>query len=118
MIHYLCKEGLEMQLTLSDSVVSLYKKEMELRDGESVRLYVRVGGIGSGGFSVGVMRDLPTPQSFIIEKQGISFFVTPDDFWYVDGMTIDFQTDLDRVEFIQPRFTDAAHPEEHSKKEA
>ncbi|MCM2674438.1 iron-sulfur cluster biosynthesis family protein [Alkalicoccobacillus plakortidis] len=107
-----------MQLLLSDSVVTLYKEEMELKNGESVRLFVRVGGVGSGGFSVGVMRDEPSPNSYILEKQGIAFFVTEDDFWYVDGMTIDYNSDLDRVEFNQPRFLDAAHPEEHIKKEA
>ncbi|MDQ0206037.1 iron-sulfur cluster biosynthesis family protein [Alkalicoccobacillus murimartini] len=107
-----------MQLTLSDAVVTLYKKEMELQPGESIRLFVRVGGVGSGGFSVGVMRDTPPKKAYEINKQDVTFFVTEDDFWYVDGMSIDYNTDLDRVEFHQPRFLDAAHPEEHIKKEA
>lgn len=101
-----------MHVTISDAVVELYKREMELTSGETVRLYVRVGGVGSGGFSVGIMKDTPTNKVYQITKQGIGFFVTEDDFWYVDGMTIDYNVDLDRVEFHQPRFNDAFYPEE------
>ncbi|TSB47021.1 iron-sulfur cluster biosynthesis family protein [Alkalicoccobacillus porphyridii] len=101
-----------MYLTLSQSVIDLYKKEMELTLGESVRLFVRVGGVGSGGFSVGIMRDNPTDKAYIIDAESITFFVEEDDFWYLDGMTIDYNSDLDRVEFLQPRFVDAFYPEE------
>lgn len=45
-----------MKVTLTDSAASLYINEIPLSKGDTLRLYVRIGGIGSGGFSVGVMK--------------------------------------------------------------
>ncbi|MFC0560002.1 iron-sulfur cluster biosynthesis family protein [Halalkalibacter alkalisediminis] len=102
-----------MQLTITDSAALLYKKEIPLYDGDTIRLYVRVGGVGSGGFSVGIMKDLPTDTSFKIQKQGITFFVTEDDFWYLDGMTIQYDEDTGYLDFSNPRFSQLDHPEKH-----
>lgn len=103
-----------MNLTITDSAATLYKKEIPLQDGDTIRLYVRVGGIGSGGFSVGVMKDSPTDTAFKVKKQGVTFFVTEDDFWYLDGMTIQYDEDTGYLDFINPRFNQLDHPEKHS----
>ncbi|ARK30415.1 HesB/YadR/YfhF family protein [Halalkalibacter krulwichiae] len=102
-----------MNFTITDSAASLYKKEIPLSDGETIRLYVRVGGIGSGGFSVGVMKEQPSDTSFKVKKQGITFFVNEDDFWYLDDMTIDYNEDTGYLDFINPRFSQLDHPENH-----
>ncbi|MCL7746025.1 HesB/YadR/YfhF family protein [Halalkalibacter alkaliphilus] len=100
-----------MHVTITDSAVTLYIKEIPLKQGDSLRLYVRVGGIGSGGFSVGVIKADPTPTSYKIKKNGITFFVTEDDFWYLDGMTIDYDEDLGYLHFSNPKFEQLDHPE-------
>ncbi|WP_227936296.1 iron-sulfur cluster biosynthesis family protein [Alkalihalobacillus deserti] len=101
-----------MKLTITDSAALLYKEEIPLQDGDTIRLYVRVGGVGSGGFSVGIMKeDSPTDTSFTIIKQGITFFVTEDDFWYLDGMKIQYNEDTGFLDFQNPQFTQLDHPE-------
>ncbi|QOY34879.1 HesB/YadR/YfhF family protein [Anaerobacillus isosaccharinicus] len=99
-----------MQFTISEKAVELYKQEMDLKKGDSLRLYVRVGGCGSGGFSVGITKDQPSPTSFITEVNDIQLFVNEEDFWYLNGMTIDFDPDLNYVTFENPTITDLDNP--------
>jgi uncharacterized protein YneR len=99
-----------MNVTITNSAVALYKKEMNLTEGDSLRLYVRVGGVGSGGFSVGLMQDEPSSTSYKIKLQGVTFFVNEDDFWYFDGMTIDYNKDLGYLHFSNPTFDQIDHP--------
>lgn len=99
-----------MQLTISEKAVNLYKQEMGLKEGDSIRLYVRVGGCGSGGFSVGVGKDKPSHTSYITVVNGIQFFVEEEDFWYLNGMTIDFDDDLNYVTFENSNIKDMDNP--------
>ncbi|MBU8906070.1 iron-sulfur cluster biosynthesis family protein [Desertibacillus haloalkaliphilus] len=99
-----------MKFTITDEAARFYKEEIPLQPGESLRFYVRVGGVGSGGFSVGVMKEQPSESSYIIEKQDAKFFVTEDDFWYLDGMTIDYNDDMDFVSFENSAIDDLNHP--------
>jgi iron-sulfur cluster insertion protein len=99
-----------MKLSISEKAVDLYKTEMGLRAGDSLRLYVRVGGCGSGGFSVGVTKDQPSPTSYVTKVNDINFFVEEEDFWYLNGMTIDFDEDLNYVTFENPNIQDTDNP--------
>ena len=101
-----------MQLTLTSSAAQLYINEMELKSGDCLRLFVRIGGVGSGGFSVGVMRDVPTATAYTIIHNDVTFFVEEDDFWYIDGISIDFNEDLGYLDIKHPTFLDMDHPEE------
>ncbi|MCD8500581.1 MAG: HesB/YadR/YfhF family protein [Bacillaceae bacterium] len=92
-----------MQLSISKGAANFYKKQMELSEGDSLRLYVRVGGCGSGGFSVGVTIDTPSSRAYVSAVNGIQFFVEEDDFWYLDGITIDYNADLDQLSFEHTR---------------
>ncbi|WP_062046934.1 HesB/YadR/YfhF family protein [Bacillus sp. JCM 19034] len=100
-----------MQLSISKKAAILYKKEMDLQKGDSLRLYVRIGGVGSGGFSVGVMKDKPNQFSYTVEQEGIIFFVEEDDFWYFNGMDIDYSEDLDYIHFEHATLEHLEHPE-------
>ncbi|MDV2683581.1 iron-sulfur cluster biosynthesis family protein [Alkalihalophilus lindianensis] len=100
-----------MNLTITDAASSFYINEIPLKEGDTLRLFVRVGGIGSGGFSVGVIKELHQKTSYIVTKQGVDFFVNEDDFWYIDGMTIHFDEDMDYLEFISPKFEQIDHPD-------
>lgn len=104
------KEHYNMDVTIKNEAVQLYKKEMGLKEGDALRLYVRVGGCGSGGFSVGVTKDQPSPTSYIQTIEGISFFVEEEDFWYLNGMTIGFDPDLQFVTFENPAIKDVDNP--------
>lgn len=99
-----------MELTITDEAANLYINEIPLQQGDTLRLFVRVGGVGSGGFSVGVIKEAPLSKAFQIKKQGVTFFVNEDDFWYFDGMTIDYDEDLSYLQFTNPNFDEMDHP--------
>ncbi|TPE68794.1 iron-sulfur cluster biosynthesis family protein [Halalkalibacterium halodurans] len=99
-----------MKLTVTEQAAKLYIEEVPLKKGEHLRLYVRVGGVGSGGFSVGVMKDVPNERSYKQIIDGVTFFVNEDDFWYFDGMTIDFNPDTVFLHVDHPEFTNTDHP--------
>ncbi len=99
-----------MEFTISQQASDLYKKEMGLTKGDSLRLYVRVGGCGSGGFSVGVTKDQPSAKAFVRTVDGINYFVEEEDFWYLHGMTIDFDPDTNFLTFENPNIKDTDNP--------
>ncbi len=99
-----------MELQISKKAVDLYKSEMDLKAGDSLRLYVRVGGCGSGGFSVGVAKEQPSKNAYVTTVDGIQFFVAEEDFWYLNGMVIDFDEDLNYVTFENPNINDLDNP--------
>ncbi|KMK76344.1 HesB/YadR/YfhF family protein [Alkalihalobacillus pseudalcaliphilus] len=107
-----------MKLTITEAAARLYIKEMDLQKGDCLRFFVRIGGVGSGGFSIGVMFDSPTERAYIIKQDGVIFFVEEDDFWYLNGMEIHYDEDLGFLQIQSPSFENIDHPEEKSKQDA
>ncbi|MFS0786713.1 iron-sulfur cluster biosynthesis family protein [Shouchella sp. 1P09AA] len=99
-----------MNVEITDAAVAFYQNEMNLTPGDQLRLFVRVGGVGSGGFSVGITREIEGHNYEMLEKKGIQFFVAKDDLWYIDGMKIDYDDDRDMVMFTQSKFDNLDHP--------
>ncbi|AOM83030.1 iron-sulfur cluster biosynthesis family protein [Salisediminibacterium beveridgei] len=99
-----------MNFIVSDDAIAFYKHEMRLVDGDELHLFVRVGGVGSGGFSVGLARGKPELEAEVIEKDGILFYVTAEDAWYFDGMTIDYNADFDAVTYDNPTIINTTNP--------
>lgn len=99
-----------MNFEISDKAAALYKNEMGLIEGDALRLFVRVGGCGSGGFSVGVTKEKPSKSAATKTVDGIDFFVEEEDFWYLNGMKIDFNEDLNYVTFENPKLNDLDNP--------
>ncbi|WP_096435213.1 iron-sulfur cluster biosynthesis family protein [Alteribacter populi] len=100
-----------MNLTITESAVKFYKQEMKLLDNDAVRFFVRVGGVGSGGFSAGITKDLPVSDRHSVTVNHITFYVSSDDEWYFDGMTIDFNEDRGEVQFSNPKIEDVTNPQ-------
>ncbi|OLO27291.1 hypothetical protein BTR23_20405 [Alkalihalophilus pseudofirmus] len=101
-----------MNVTITPKAARFYKHEVLTEKHQSLRLFVRVGGVGSGGFSVGVIIEEPDHNSFQIEIEGVTFFINGDDTWYFNGMTIDYNEDLNMMIFNNPQFEDIYHPEQ------
>ncbi|MCQ6267177.1 HesB/YadR/YfhF family protein [Fictibacillus sp. WQ 8-8] len=93
-----------MKMNITDSAVAWYKNEMEIKTGDFVRFFVRLGGCSTvqSGFSLGVAKEQPKEAGSEVQKDGITFYVERDDMWYFDdhnlnidvdedGQTIDFQ---------------------------
>ncbi|WP_216829577.1 iron-sulfur cluster biosynthesis family protein [Alkalihalobacterium elongatum] len=101
-----------MNISITSAAARFYKQEVLLGEDQPLRLFVRVGGVGSGGFSVGISKEKPTHNSYHTTVEGITFFITEDDAWYFEGMTIDYNEDLNMMIFSNPQFEDIYHPEQ------
>ncbi|UCZ51493.1 hypothetical protein LGQ02_11455 [Bacillus shivajii] len=99
-----------MDLTITEKAGQLYKNEMNLEKGEHITLFVRVGGIGSGGFSAGIYKGQPERDFKTYTVNDITFCVSEDDEWYFDGMIIDFDEDRQKVTFVNDRIEDVTNP--------
>ncbi|QHE52317.1 HesB/YadR/YfhF family protein [Pontibacillus sp. HMF3514] len=79
-----------MQLKVAEEAAQWYKDELELSDNDSLRFFVRYGGVGGlkPGFSLGVRPD--TAQEPIAETtvDGVHFYIEQDDAWYFDNHSV------------------------------
>lgn len=81
------KECLPVNLKINEKALKWYKDELDLKEGDQVRFFVRYGGCSNvqKGFSLGVSKDEPQQIGVSAEKDGITFFVEESDVWYFDG---------------------------------
>ena len=75
-----------MIFEISEAAANFYKSEFVLAENEAIRLFVR----GAEGFFLGVEKDQLENESYIIEKNGVKFFITENDLWLFEGKTLDF----------------------------
>lgn len=93
-----------MSFTLTDAAAVWYKREMQLKDGDYVRFYVRYGGTnGPGnGFSLGVSTIKPVHIGEKVVVDGVTFFIEQDEMWYFEDveLTVQQSGNEDEVEFV------------------
>lgn len=96
-------EVIMMQIKMSDKVFQWYKEELELTKGDSIRFYIRYGGLNSfvKGFSLGLDKDTPEQSNTLLEKDGITFFIEDNDTWYFDNKDLEIELD---AQFGEPEF--------------
>lgn len=99
-----------MTITITEAAIEFYRREMNLSEGDELYLYVRVGGVGSGGFSVGIQKGAPAIDAHRYTKSGIHLYISDEDEWYFDGMTIDYDKDYDAVTYHNPEIRDVINP--------
>ncbi len=74
-----------MDIHLSEDAQSWFDQEMEVAAGESVRFFVRYGGLGlQPGFSLGVTKDSPEEPAARLTHRDVLYFVEDADAWYFD----------------------------------
>ncbi|PLS14692.1 hypothetical protein CVD28_26960 [Bacillus sp. M6-12] len=76
-----------MNISISEQATEWYERELNLHEGDSVRLFVRYGGSSpvQSGFSLGINKDHPVKAGAKTVSRGISFFIEENDIWYFDG---------------------------------
>ncbi|WP_270168267.1 HesB/YadR/YfhF family protein [Paenibacillus sp. SYP-B4298] len=79
-----------MKLTIDQQAAAWYKEELGLKKGDSVRIYVQLGGCGSvqPGFSLGVARSTPVKPGLSQEADGILFYMEEDNLWYLEDKNL------------------------------
>lgn len=74
-----------MKMNVEQAAALWYKEQMELADGDALRVFVRLGGCGSvhPGLSLGITKETPRNAGLRQEVEGITFFMEEDNLWYV-----------------------------------
>ncbi|WP_257350475.1 HesB/YadR/YfhF family protein [Pseudalkalibacillus decolorationis] len=92
-----------MKLTITQPAVHWFKKEMELIEGDSIRLFARLGGCSTvqTGYSIGIAKESPFEPGSSVEVDGITFFVEEKDLWYFNGydLSIKFRRKYDDITY-------------------
>jgi len=92
-----------LNLTISNEAFQWYQNEMDLRDGDFVRFFVRYGGSNKiqPGFSLGISTEEPFDIGTKTTINGITYYIEEKDLWYFDGhdLSIDFNQAIDEPEF-------------------
>ncbi|WP_066174745.1 HesB/YadR/YfhF family protein [Bacillus marinisedimentorum] len=96
-----------MKISISKPALQWYKNEMDLHNGDFVRLFARYGGHSTiqQGFSLGISNEQPKDMGVHYTTDGITFFVEKDDEWYFDDYDLNIKYDnfIDGVEFEYKR---------------
>ncbi|MGV3488341.1 MAG: HesB/YadR/YfhF family protein [Tuberibacillus sp.] len=83
---------------VTERAAHFYKREMGLQNGDALRLYVRYGGQGRYGFSLGIEK--AERKSKLIDKaevEGITFWASHEDRWFLDEIILDADENLNDV---------------------
>jgi len=89
-----------MKLIISKEAAQWYKKELDVEDTDTLRFYVRYGGVGGKipGFSLGIKVDHPQNIHASTELEGVLFFVEQTDGWYFEESDLNISFDDKRQE--------------------
>lgn len=99
-----------MEFEISKSAVMFYKQEMNLSDNDIITFFVRIGGVGSGGFSAGIKKGLPDGEYMELDRYGLRICIANEEIWYFDGMTVDFNQDSGEMQFTNNNIKDVTNP--------
>ena len=79
-----------MNMTISPEAAAWFKKELELQNGDYIRLFPRYssGGGLHPGFSLGIATEAPARSAVQFEQGGIVFYMEEQDLWYMEGHSL------------------------------
>lgn len=103
-----------MKLKMTEEAVKFYQQEMQLADNDYLWLFVRIGGVGSGGFSAGVAHEKPDTAAVTQESHGLTLFITEADTWYFEGISIDYDKDIGDITFTHEDGEDLSFPNHYA----
>lgn len=93
-----------MKLIVEQAAAKWYKEQMELQDGQYVRIYIKLGGCGSvhPGLSLGIMQDEPLEIGVDTTVEDVHFFVEQSNLWYLEGndLTISFDAEQEEIKMV------------------
>ncbi|MDA5109093.1 MULTISPECIES: iron-sulfur cluster biosynthesis family protein [Brevibacillus] len=76
---------MSIHVTIEPAFAQAYQRYAGFRPGDTLRLYVRTGGPGTGGLFYAIEKDEVQPGDAVFEVEGMRFVIRPNDFWYFDG---------------------------------
>lgn len=82
-----------MELDITPSALSCFKREWGFTDGEKIRIFVRYVSGGETPFSFGITRDSPLDAAVTTVLDEVTFYMEHKDVWFMEGksLKIDYQ---------------------------
>ncbi len=97
-----------MAITLTETALHEVKRVIggQAQSGMGLRVGVKGGGCSGLSYSMNIAEN-PGPTDQVFEFDGVKIFCDPKSYLYVNGMTLDFSTDLMNggFKFINPNAT-------------
>ncbi|MFM1653465.1 iron-sulfur cluster biosynthesis family protein [Brevibacillus sp. B_LB10_24] len=88
-----------IRLTIQPEFARAYQQYADYRPGDTLRLYVRTSGPGTGGLFYAIERDQEQAGDALFEVEGLRFVIRPADFWYFDGGSLRYDKRLGEFGF-------------------
>lgn len=92
-----------MKLQVTPEAVRWFMDEMGLQSGDAIRFYIQLygsSGTNHHNYSLGIMRDTPPHDATIrAEVDGITFFFTEGDKWFLDDYAMTVTASGDEIQY-------------------
>ena len=92
-----------MRLHVTKEAAQWYKDEMDLKEDDFLRLFVRVYGGHPDvhpNFSLGVSKESPRAMAISHQCEGITFYLSEEDEWFLEKHHLSLTLSNDEVDFI------------------
>ncbi|GED67835.1 hypothetical protein BRE01_15370 [Brevibacillus reuszeri] len=76
---------MSIKLVIESAFSKAYQRYAGFLPGDTLRLYVRTSGPGTGGLFYAIEKDEAMTGDAVFEVEGLTFVIRPTDFWYFDG---------------------------------
>ncbi len=88
-------------ITLTESAIKQIKRVIEDSGKQSAGIRFGVTGGGCSGLQYKFeIREIPEPKDHVVEQDGVKVFVDPKSSLFIDGMTVDWQSDIMGANFV------------------
>ncbi|AMA71548.1 MULTISPECIES: HesB/YadR/YfhF family protein [Aneurinibacillus] len=92
-----------MKLIIDPAAMEWFRKEMDVKKGDAVRFFVRLGGCSTvqSGFSLGIAKEQPKEIGVSTVEGGITFYIEKEDAWYLNNsdLVVTYNKERDEIEF-------------------
>ncbi|MBN6187176.1 HesB/YadR/YfhF family protein [Aneurinibacillus sp. BA2021] len=92
-----------MKLTIEPAAMEWFRKEMDVKKGDAIRFFVRLGGCSTvqSGFSLGIAKEQPKDIGISTVEDGVTFYIEKEDIWYLDQteLTVVYDSERDEIAF-------------------
>ncbi|KIL36066.1 Fe-S cluster assembly protein HesB [Cohnella kolymensis] len=88
-----------MELIVTPSALSCFKKEWGFGDGEIIRVFVRYVSGGELPFAFGITRDTPLDAAVTTVAEAVTFYMERKDTWFLEGKSLKIDSEGEDIVF-------------------
>jgi uncharacterized protein YneR len=90
---------MEVEMIVTPSALSCFKREWGFGDGEIIRVFVRYVSGGELPFAFGITRDTPLDAAVTIVADALTFYMEKKDIWFLEGKSLSIDSEGEDIVF-------------------